>query len=204
MLTPYGEAYDYYLWFVKHYCQRYSRQNPRPALSNPEVINIRWNTLVADFAKVDQKAVTQYLRDTSNTRSKYRDFYLTTFWWYIIRHKRMLMDGALCTGKNCTGNYSSLEIHHPNYDHKGEEVLFMDSIQTLCPACHNMEHPDKKRRKKRKSNSNLIKARKEAKELKEFHRKIKNLTLITVESDDELRAGIINDLEKIFEYLNEM
>ena len=106
-----------------------------PVLTNADTINAFWDRMVLEYEGVDQEQVKRYLN-----RKKYRTVYLTTFWWYIISYKRKLMDGFKCTHTNCSGDCRVLEVHHPNYDHRGEEIKFMDSIKTLCHTCHLKEH----------------------------------------------------------------
>lgn len=122
--------------FLEKYCRPdNSKYNRRRPITNPEVIDSYFNTLLLDYENVDQDYIKRYL-----CSKNYKNFYVLTYWWYIIAHKRKLMDGMACTGKDCDGECLELHVHHPNYDHKGEEIKYMDTITTLCKKCHRKEH----------------------------------------------------------------
>ena len=169
------------LAFISTYCTQFFEKKGRPAITNADTINTHWNRLLRDYAEVDHDSVKRYLN-----KINYKTVYLTTYWWYIIRHKRLLMDGFLCTDKNCCGDTHLLEIHHLNYDHRGEEINYMDSIITLCKTCHGNRHPEKKTRKKKrfwfKKKNNVVvltktEEQKDPVNLKEFQEKLDNLSI---------------------------
>lgn len=213
-----------YLKFIKTYCRpENARFNRRRQITNPETIESYWNKLLEDYADVNQDAIKRYL-----CRKKYRTYYLTTYWWYIISHKRKLMDGFKCTGEDCQGDCHVLNVHHPNYDHKGEEIKFMDSIVTLCETCHDKEHPDKQKRKPKfgKKNMVVVLTKTEEPEKKDDPQKLKKFYEdnsewlfddVEIVSDPkkftvivktqtlntkELRKAIINDLNILLDVLN--
>lgn len=134
------------LHFIRTYCQHHSKRNPRAPMKNERMINAHWNKMVRDYQWVDQDEVKAYLNNVNYTK-----VYLTSYWWYIIKHKRMLMDGFLCTDGRCkTPNACSYHVHHKTYDHRGEEIKFMDSIETLCNVCHDIRHQNDERPNKPK------------------------------------------------------
>jgi len=138
-----------YLKFITKYClPETSIYNRRRSITNPETIYSYWNTLLLDYASVDQEAIKRYL-----CSKPYESFYLKTYWWYIIRHMRLLMDGFKCTHKDCNGKYKVLQVHHigSDYLHKGEEIKFMDTLRTLCKTCHHTkEHGHEEETPKKK------------------------------------------------------
>jgi 5-methylcytosine-specific restriction endonuclease McrA len=128
--------------FIEKYCQKYHYVKPRPKLTNAETIDLHWNTLLGYYNCVNHKIIKEYL----NTKITYND-YLTTYWWYVISNKRKLMDSHKCG--DCKELFDLLEVHHLTYEHRGEEVKYMDDLITLCSGCHNNRHPEKKDRKKK-------------------------------------------------------
>jgi len=139
--------------FITKYCQHYSLANPRPVMRNPEVIDWHWNRLLQDYEGVDRDAVKRYLN-----KRNYKKVFLTSYWWYIIKHKRLAMDGFKCCGRNCsTPDDKELHVHHIDmtYAIRGEELLFMDGLQTLCSCCHENEH-GKKKKKRRWGRKNVV------------------------------------------------
>jgi len=126
--------------FITNYCQHYSESNPRPPMTNLEVIDWHWGRLLDDYDGVYKDNVKNYLN-----KVKYKKVFLTSYWWYIIRHKRMAIDGFKCCG---CGAIHDLQVHHIDmtYGIRGEEVLFMDGLQTLCETCHNAVHGKKKKK----------------------------------------------------------
>jgi len=213
--------------FIEKYCQQDFSRIPRPRITNGEVIERRWKKLVEEYANVNQNKIKNYLCNRSDTQKKYVKYYLTTYWWYVIRHKRLLMDGQICSDENCNVS-EELEIHHnDNYKCKGEEIKFMNCLETLCRECHSKRHPDKVNKKKRKRISkkskrnfphgkNVIAVKKiEPSELQLFHEKVDNINknveivsdskkhVITIEtlSNDELREAILQDLDTLLAIL---
>ena len=77
-------------------------------MTNPDAINLHWDKLVKEYAEVDHDFVKSYLNNIN-----YGTVYLTTYWWYIIRHKRLLMDKFTCTNKNCSGITKELKCSSP-------------------------------------------------------------------------------------------
>lgn len=229
MLRPH--ELDAYHAFIKKYClPETAKYSKRRVINNPETINSYWDTLVLDWLGVNQKAITEYLK-----KKDYKSWYLKTYWWYIIKHKRMLMDGFICTGNSCDVDFKFLEVHHKNkpnsfkgdYTHLGEEIDYMDCIQTLCPSCHDEKHNVvRKKRKKRKrvfnKRADLVILTPENGRVKvnakEFNDNIKSIfsqeTTITSDnqnyfvtittkkmSNDELRATVLERIDTIFDAL---
>lgn len=136
------EEENYNKFIIKYCCPDNAKFNRRKPITNPSTIEAYWTQLLLDYANVDQDAIRRYLR-----HKKYKNYYLTTYWWYIISHKRKLMDGMLCSENGCNVNKHALEVHHLTYEHLGEEIKFMDDLITVCPDCHDAIH-GKKRKKK--------------------------------------------------------
>ena len=135
---------EYTEWFKKKYGTPKLSAANKPNVTNEEWINLRWNLLLEEYENVDKEEVRLYL-DSRN----YVGVFLNSHWWYVISPKKKLMDGYKCQGDDCDGNYTiyDLEVHHLTYEHKGEEVMFMDSLITLCNTCHSKIH-DKPIKKK--------------------------------------------------------
>jgi len=210
--------------FIRKYCQpENSRYSRRPALTNAEYINLRWEELKREYRDVDQDYIKRYL-----CKKPYESYYLKTYWWYIIRHKKLLMDGFKCTDKNCDGSCTTLQVHHPNYDHKGEEIKYMHCIETLCKTCHRNEHnlgeeePKKKRRPRIKKNTFVVLTKTEdVANADEFNEKIKTMfseeTTITSDpqkyvvtmttktmTNSEVRAALHLDIDNFFSVLKSL
>lgn len=139
--------------FIKKYCKGYSVVNSRPPMSNSTTINRHWDTLVEEYKHVNQDKVKEHLRWVN-----YHAVFLTSYWWYVIRHKRKLMDGFKCTTIGCDKTLLNgiLQVHHigetekEQYEHRGEEIKLMDCIITLCKDCHNKIHGKKPKKLKKK------------------------------------------------------
>lgn len=70
------------------------------------------------------------------TRIGYSDFLSTPYWRATSRRvkQRDRMKCRLCPRTD------RLEVHHPDYSHRGEDHLFMDELITLCNGCHSKFH----------------------------------------------------------------
>ena len=207
--------------FIQKYCIGYSRMNPRPPMKNHVMINKRWDELLHDYKNVNHEAIKFYLKKVAYVKT-----YLTSYWWYIIRNKRILMDGEICSNVNCN-NTTNLEVHHigNDYEHRGEEAQFMGCIETLCRTCHAEKHPEKKLElKKDKGNVHtiILPNDNDEIELDLLHDKVEGLYCedvnivsdsknhviiyeqlddddIKLLSNDELRASILSDLRYLIE-----
>lgn len=231
MVRPHEK--DAYHRFIKGYCLRDSPFRPKVPLTNSETIEIYWKTLCLEYLNVNQDAIKRYLRGRSDTKSSYRNVYLTTYWWYVIKHKRKLIDGFKCTNKDCDGTCTTLEVHHKNipntnegdYTHKGEEIKYMDCLETLCSTCHAKKHdiedkPKKKRRRTYKRNGEVILTRTEDRILlspvvtaNEFNERIESkfsidvtpkeyVVTVTSLRTDELRRAIVAELDILLDILD--
>ena len=123
-------------------------------MRNLEVIDWHWNRLLEDYNCVDKDAVKRYLN-----KRNYKRVFLTSYWWYIIKHKRLAMDGFKCVGEDCcTPDDKELHVHHidTTYPIRGEELLFMDGLRTLCSGCHNKAHGRIKKKKRRWRRKNVV------------------------------------------------
>lgn len=72
----------------------------------------------------------------------YREVYLTSMRWRLLRALRRLLDGGRC--RRC-GARRRLETHHRSYAHRGAPGLGglaaeLADLATLCAACHREEH----------------------------------------------------------------
>lgn len=73
-----------------------------------------------------------------------RWFYKSTAW----KHKRkhiLRRDNYECQKCKREGRYSkATDVHHvKRLDNHPEFALTDDNLESLCPACHNREHPEK-------------------------------------------------------------
>ena len=197
--------------FRSRYCfPNHSQYNPFPAIRNTDTVLLHWNKLISDYDEInreEREEIKRYLCDIN-----YKETYLKTYWWHVIRHMRMSNDGFKCT--KC-GSTKKLTVHHWTYEHKGEELLFMETITTLCKTCHDIEHGRIKKPMKDKFGRNVVVYETESEEndpekLKYFIEKIEkfnneitvksnNGKYITVETDepsnDELRTIILQSLK---------
>jgi len=149
------------------------------------------------YRHVYQDEIKRYFNKRYGNKRRYRKGYLTTYWWYIISHKRKLMDRFTCAVDGC-GNQDNLQVHHWGYEHMGEEIKFMDDIVTLCETCHENQHPDMRKRvlnRKRRKPKKVV-------NLKDFHEKIEIIReqqqyVITVQdlTTDELWEIIQRDFD---------
>ena len=219
MLRPYEK--DAYHAFITKYClpetNKYSR---RRVINNPETIGSLWDSFVLDWLDVNQKAITEYLK-----KKDYKTWYLKTYWWYLIKHKRMLMDGFTCTNNNCDIDFKFLEVHHKNipnttkgdYTHLGEEIDHMDCIETLFPTCHDERHDVVRKKKRKRIRKNLFFLTPKV-NAREFNNNIKSIFseettitrdnqkyVVTVKtkkmSNDELRATVLEKIDAICDAL---
>jgi 5-methylcytosine-specific restriction endonuclease McrA len=140
--------------FRKAYCFPHNnRYNSLPQIRNAETLELQWNNFISNYENINKKEIKRYLCSISSTRSDYRRRYLTTPWWHWLTQKRLAMDGYKCTKCGATEH---LEIHHLTYAHKGEEILYMETITTLCESCHDIEHGKKRKRRKQNIPLNTI------------------------------------------------
>ena len=189
--------------FITRYCQHHSIRNPRPVVTNKEVIEKRFQTLLEIYETVFKDKVKVYLK-----KRHYVTVYLTSFWWHVIRNKVLMRDNWSCQDSNCTTpDCKKLDVHHKTYTHKGEEVAFMDDLITLCDYCHEKEHarlkklglePEKKKRKKRKR---IFKKRRGVWELEaedamnSFEDKVENLR--KADAENKARQAEKHEIKKV-------
>lgn len=171
--------------FITRYCQHYSIINPRPRITNKIWIHTLLDKLIYDYELVDKIKIREYLKKRSDTKKTYKQFYLTTLWWHVIKHVVLKRDGWKCRGNNCsTPDCKDLHVHHKTYAHKGEEINFLDDLITLCEVCHNKEHPEhadkltkigkRKRRKRIRKRRGVFELEAEVK-MNSFEDKVENL-----------------------------
>lgn len=69
----------------------------------------------------------------------YKDFLQTWFWRVIsLEAKRIKRKCEIC------GSTERLEVHHPDYDFRGEENIYGYKLQVLCHDCHSKTHNKEK------------------------------------------------------------
>ena len=182
--------------FKEAYCQSANPMNPRPPVTNRDWINSLWEKLLRAYENVDQKIIKDYL-----CWKNYEVGYLHSNWWYIIKHRRLVMDGFKCT--KC-GAIHFLEVHHLTYAYRGEEVKYMESIVTLCRDCHRKEHnlnPELNNKEYiQKENIHVVNLYDKINDLKNTHIviEIKNYENLSIA---ELRDNIENNINFIIENL---
>lgn len=71
----------------------------------------------------------------------YHEF-LKTPWWDAIRSAVRYSKNNTCEKCGCTDK--TLHIHHPNYEIRGYEDKYIDTLQCLCEDCHKEAHSKKK------------------------------------------------------------
>lgn len=81
-----------------------------------------------------------YIRHCIRTMD-YHEF-LQTPWWDAIRSYKRLREDNTCEKCGCTDK--TLHIHHPNYEIRGYEDKYIDTLQCLCEDCHKEAHNKKK------------------------------------------------------------
>lgn len=199
----YESSYD---TFLRKYCRPDNAKfNKRRPITNPFTIDSYGKTLRLDYATVKSDAIKRYLKNKD-----YDTYYLITYWWYVISHMRKLMDDMECKN-GCDVDKRTLQVHHLTYEHLGEEINYMDDLITVCPACHEAIHVEeelrtgvkrkkKKKRKPRKKKS-VVTTRTDDFTVKSYPKKYV-VTMKTHElSMEELRAGILNNIDIVLDVL---
>lgn len=63
--------------------------------------------------------------------------FLQTEYWFIVRAYVISQRGRRCERCERTGD---LNVHHVQYDHRGEEVFYLEDLRLLCERCHAATH----------------------------------------------------------------
>ena len=124
------------------FIEKYGKPEPtkRTTSLDENTIRIMWDTLVVEYNEVDKSLVTDHF-----LKLHYKKQYLFTYWWYVIRHKRILMDNFVCSDDS-NHRQGYLVVHHKTYDFRGCEVDYMETLETLCNYCHDERHSRKTKR----------------------------------------------------------
>ncbi len=65
------------------------------------------------------------------------DEYLTSDHWKFVRGLALERDEYKC---RLCGIREGLQVHHANYDHRGQEDQYLNDLVTLCGNCHATFH----------------------------------------------------------------
>ena len=86
----------------------------------------------AEYSKCDQQSIIRKILNIP-----YRAFLLTPYWRITAAYAKEYF------GNKCQlcGSRTNLEVHHRNYDHRGEEIVYWkEDLICLCHECHSKFH----------------------------------------------------------------
>lgn len=96
----------------------------------------KWEAIQMDRYNVNENYIRNYIKSMD-----YHEF-LNTPWWNAVRDYKRRREDNTCEKCGCTDK--TLHIHHPNYEIRGYEDKYIDTLQCLCEDCHKEVHSKKK------------------------------------------------------------
>lgn len=96
----------------------------------------KWMLIQMDRYNVNENYIRNYIKSMD-----YHEF-LNTPWWNAVRDYKRRREDNTCEKCGCTDK--TLHIHHPNYEIRGYEDKYIDTLQCLCEDCHKEAHSKKK------------------------------------------------------------
>ena len=96
----------------------------------------KWEAIQMDGYNVNENYIRNYIKSMD-----YHEF-LNTPWWNAVRDYKRRREDNTCEKCGCTDK--TLHIHHPNYEIRGYEDKYIDTLQCLCEDCHKEVHSKKK------------------------------------------------------------
>ena len=96
----------------------------------------KWRAIQMDRYNVNENYIRNYIKSMD-----YHEF-LKTPWWNAVRDYKRKREDNTCKKCGCTDK--TLHIHHPNYEIRGYEDKYIDTLQCLCEDCHKEAHSKKK------------------------------------------------------------
>ena len=105
----------------------------------------KWRVIQMDRYNVNENYIRNYIKSMD-----YHNF-LKTPWWDAVRSYKRRREDNTCEKCGCTDK--TLHIHHPNYEIRGYEDKYIDTLQCLCEDCHKEAH-----NKKREIDEDFIKS----------------------------------------------
>ena len=96
----------------------------------------KWKLIQMDRYNVNENYIRNYIKSMD-----YHEF-LNTPWWNAVRDYKRRREDNTCEKCGCTDK--TLHIHHPNYEIRGYEDKYIDTLQCLCEDCHKEVHSKKK------------------------------------------------------------
>lgn len=96
----------------------------------------KWIAIQMNRYNVNENYIRNYIKSMD-----YHEF-LQTPWWDAIRSYKRLREDNIC--EMCGDSDKTLHIHHPNYEIRGYEDKYIDTLQCLCEDCHKEVHNKKK------------------------------------------------------------
>ena len=96
----------------------------------------KWMLIQMDNYNVNENYIRNYIKSMD-----YHEF-LNTPWWNAVRDYKRRREDNTCEKCGCTDK--TLHIHHPNYEIRGYEDKYIDTLQCLCEDCHKEAHSKKK------------------------------------------------------------
>lgn len=96
----------------------------------------KWMLIQMDRYNVNENYIRNYIKTMD-----YHEF-LNTPWWNAVRDYKRRREDNTCEKCGCTDK--TLHIHHPNYEIRGYEDKYIDTLQCLCEDCHKEAHNKKK------------------------------------------------------------
>lgn len=98
--------------------------------------DVKWKLIQMDMYNVNENYIRNYIKSMD-----YHEF-LNTPWWNAVRDYKRRREDNTCEKCGCTDK--TLHIHHPNYEIRGYEDKYIDTLQCLCEDCHKEVHSKKK------------------------------------------------------------
>lgn len=92
----------------------------------------KWRVIQMDKYNVNESYIRNYIKSMD-----YHEF-LNTPWWNAVRDYKRRREDNTCEKCGCTDK--TLHIHHPNYEIRGYEDKYIDTLQCLCEDCHKEAH----------------------------------------------------------------
>ena len=96
----------------------------------------KWMLIQMNNYNVNENYIRNYIKTMD-----YHEF-LNTPWWNAVRDYKRRREDNTCEKCGCTDK--TLHIHHPNYEIRGYEDKYIDTLQCLCEDCHKEAHSKKK------------------------------------------------------------
>ena len=64
--------------------------------------------------------------------------FLNSRYWIIVRDRVQVKSKCMCA--ECGKTVYDGQVHHTTYRHHGQEHLYLEDLEYLCPECHAKKH----------------------------------------------------------------